>query len=138
MVIRPMGRLEQRHRVDRIGTQDQHVERIAIVGQRLRDEAVIGGIENGGMEHAVELQQAGLLVEFVLVGAAQRNFHHGGERRRHPRIDIVPGVKGKASAEGWERFHGRFRKVSGSGAKYKPLERALRGNLNYKNERLSE
>ena len=69
-------------------------DRIAVVGHRLRDEAVIGGIKDRGVKDAIQLQQAGDLVEFVLVGTPQRNFDHGGESRGHTRVDIVPGVKG--------------------------------------------
>ena len=50
---------------DRAGVGDQHVAGIAVVRQRVRDEAVIAGVAHRRIEEAVDHQRAGLLVHLV-------------------------------------------------------------------------
>ncbi len=59
--------------------QDQSIERISVVAIRARNEAVVGRIVHGAVEHPVETQEARLLVEFVFVGAALGDFDDDGE-----------------------------------------------------------
>ena len=50
--------------------EDQDVEGIVIFRVGLRDEAVVGRVEDRGMDDAIDLEQAGGLVEFILhIGA---------------------------------------------------------------------
>ena len=58
----------------RLLAQDEGVERIAVVAVGAGDEAVVGRVVDGAVEHAVEPQQARFLVELVLVLAAHRHF----------------------------------------------------------------
>ena len=74
------ARLDDRQRMHRLLPEHQRVERIAVVAERARDEAVVGGIVHGAVQHAVEPQQAGLLVQLVLVLAALRNFDDDRKR----------------------------------------------------------
>ena len=66
--------VDERERDDRLLAQHQHVERVVVLGERLRDEAVVGRVVDGGVEDAVELEQAGLLVELVLDAGAERDL----------------------------------------------------------------
>ncbi len=70
----------------------QHVERIVVLGQRLRDEAVVRRVIDGRVEHAIELDQAALLVELVLHARAERDFDDGVELLRQVLAgsDVVP------------------------------------------------
>ena len=81
--------------IDGLLTQHQRVERVAVVAEGARDEAVVGGIVHGAVEYAVEPQQAGLLVQLVLVLAAHRNFDDDGEHlldHMVVNVDVVPSV----------------------------------------------
>src|SRR5690606_31935659 len=57
--------------------QHEHVKRIIILGQRLRDEPVIGRVIDGRVEHAVELDEPALLVKFVLHARAEGDLDDG-------------------------------------------------------------
>jgi hypothetical protein len=48
------------------GREHQHVHRIAVVGDGVRDVAVVAGIVHGRRHEAVDEHRAGLLVHFVL------------------------------------------------------------------------
>jgi hypothetical protein len=95
--------VHQRQHADRLGAQDrqrrhrllhqhQHVQRVAVVAQRLRDEAVVGGVEHRAVQHAVDAQEAGVLVQLVLDLAPLGDLDHGLEPLRGVRahVDIVP------------------------------------------------
>ena len=58
--------LNQRQRINRFLTEYEYVEWVVVLGQRLRDEAVIRGVIDCGMQHSIQPQHARLLVEFVL------------------------------------------------------------------------
>jgi len=51
-----------------VGNEYQHVEWIAVVAEGGRDEAVVTGVVNGGVQVAVELKDVQLLVVLELVG----------------------------------------------------------------------
>src|SRR5262249_45124326 len=63
-----------RQRVHRLLSEHQRIERIAIVAIRAWNEAVVRRIVYGAVQHAVESQQSGLLVQLVLVRAAPWNL----------------------------------------------------------------
>src|SRR5690606_24224301 len=44
----------------------QHVERVAVVGQGVRNEAVVGRVEHGGGHEAVNEQAIGVVIDLVL------------------------------------------------------------------------
>ena len=48
------SRADDRERNDGLLHQDEDVERVAVVGVRLRNEAVVGRVVNRGVKHAVE------------------------------------------------------------------------------------
>src|SRR5262249_12143465 len=54
--------------------EDEDVEGIVVFGIGLRDESVVGRIEDGGVDDAVHLEQASGFVELVLDVGAERNF----------------------------------------------------------------
>ena len=78
-----------------IGHQDEHVERIAVVAQGAGEEAVVAGVVHGAVEHAVEAEDAELLVELVLVALVGRDLDDGGDDLRRVRAgrDVVPGME---------------------------------------------
>src|SRR5688500_10138678 len=78
----------------RLVHEHEDVARVAILVQRSRDEAVITGIVHRGVEHAVEAQQAGVLVELVLVATAGGDLDHRRDflRRVSARRKVAPGM----------------------------------------------
>ena len=84
------ARLDDRQRVDRLLAEHQRIERVAVVAERARDEAVVGRIVHGAVEHAIESQEAGLLVQLVLVLASLRDLDDDGEGLLDVRVvDVV-------------------------------------------------
>ena len=55
----------------RVGDQDERVERVAVAGQGVGDEAVVRRIGGGGEEAAVQPDDVLLVVVLVLVAAAR-------------------------------------------------------------------
>ncbi|MNY35195.1 hypothetical protein D3C86_1695830 [compost metagenome] len=51
---------------DRERRQHQHVHRVTVAGQRLRNEAVVGRVAHARADETVDEQQAGFLVGLVL------------------------------------------------------------------------
>src|SRR3989441_3588481 len=78
----------------RLPDQHEHVARIAVFGQRARDEPVVPRIVDRGVQHAVQPEQPRLLVKLVLVATAARDLDDRGDLvgRVFPRWEIVPGV----------------------------------------------
>ena len=75
--------------------EHQRVERVAIFAEGAGNEAVVGGIVDGAVQYPVELQQAGLLVELVLVLAPHRHFDDDREcllDQMVVNVDVVPRV----------------------------------------------
>src|SRR5690606_32246976 len=60
------ARTDHRAHLHREGSQHQHVHRIAVIGNGLRDIAVVAGIVHGRQHEAVDEDRAGVLVDFVL------------------------------------------------------------------------
>src|SRR5262249_1201772 len=69
-------------------------ERIIVVAIGLWEEAVIGRVMHGAEEHAVDTQQAGLLVKLVFDLRADGNFDNAVEDFRGlvAKLHVVPGV----------------------------------------------
>ena len=82
----------QAHRANWLAAQNQHIQRIAVVGIGARDKAVIGRIVRRGVEDPVQPQRTGLLVQLLFVFGSLFNFDHCQKiLRLHPlRADIVP------------------------------------------------
>ena len=59
--------------------EDQSIERIAVVAERARDEAVVGGIVHRAEKHAIQFEQPGFLVQLVLVLGPFGNFDDDGK-----------------------------------------------------------
>ena len=66
--------VNQRERHDRFLAQHQHIHRIVILGQRLRDEPVIRGVIDGRIEHPIELDQAAVFIQLILDARSERNL----------------------------------------------------------------
>ena len=90
---------EQRDRLDRddaarkgrLGDADHRVERVAVLAERVGNEAVVRGIDHRREQEAVELDRARLVVVLVLVAAALRDLHetqqlfvHAGHGEHYP------------------------------------------------------
>ena len=57
----------QRQRGQGLGAEHQHVQRVAVVAVGPGDKAIVGGVMGGGVQNAVQDDQARLLVQLVLV-----------------------------------------------------------------------
>ena len=82
-------------RMHRLLADHQRIERIAVVAERPGDEAVVGGIVHGAVQHPIQTQQSGLLVQLVLVLAAFRHFDDDREHRFDDRVvhvAVMPGM----------------------------------------------
>jgi hypothetical protein len=53
---------------------DHCVQRVAILGQRVRDEAVVERVTGRGEQHPVQAYPAGFVIHFVLVPRTLRNL----------------------------------------------------------------
>src|SRR5687767_8017837 len=73
------ARLDDRQREDRLLAEDERVQRIPVIAIRAGNESVVGGVVDGAVEHAIEAQQARLLIELVLVLAALGDLDDDGE-----------------------------------------------------------
>ena len=84
----------QRHRLDGLRAEHQHVERVAVVCVGARDKAVVGRIVRRGIQHAIQTQQTRCFIHFIFVFAAALDFNHGHKAigRDERRINIMPNV----------------------------------------------
>lgn len=57
----------QAHRANWLAAQNQHVQRISVIGIGARDKAVIGRVVRRGVEDPVQPQRTGLLVQLIFV-----------------------------------------------------------------------
>jgi hypothetical protein len=72
-----------------------------VVAVGARDEAVVVGVDDAGVEDAVDEQESGLLVELVLdLGAARNLDDRVDERGDVADVEVVPGVRGDAARLG--------------------------------------
>ena len=95
------ARVHQAAGEDRDGHQHEHVERIAVVAEGAREEAVVARIVHGAVQHAVETEDAELLVELVLVALVGGDLDDGG--------DFVGGFGPVGmSCHGWKLRWGMF------------------------------
>jgi len=58
-------------------TSTSNVKGIVILSQRLRDESIISRIVHGGVENAVEFDQATGFIQFVLDAGSKGNLDQG-------------------------------------------------------------
>jgi len=86
---------DERERLNGLLAENEDVEGIVVFGVGLRDEAVVRGIKNGGVDDAVHLEEAGLFVEFVFDVRTEGNFDDGSKVTRDfgARGNVVPCVK---------------------------------------------
>jgi hypothetical protein len=61
--------------------QDEDVERVMVLAVSLGDEAVVVGVDDGGVEDTVNVEETGDLVEFVFDFRTARNLDNCRERR---------------------------------------------------------
>ena len=78
------ARVDDRERLDRLLHQHEDVERVVVLAVGARDEPVVRRVVDGAVQHAIEPQQAGRLVDLVLEVRAARNLDH----RRQPRREV--------------------------------------------------
>src|SRR5580698_10400004 len=71
--------LDERERLDGLLAKNEDIERIVVFGVGLRDEAVVRGIENRGVDDAIDFEQTGGFVELVFYVGAERDLDDGGE-----------------------------------------------------------
>lgn len=60
----------------RIANHSEDVERIAILCDRARNETVVAGIMNWGVQRAAQFEHAQRVIELIFVAGVLRNFHH--------------------------------------------------------------
>jgi hypothetical protein len=65
------GRLIQQH---------QRIQRIAVLGQGVRHESVVGGIDGGGEQATIEAHHLSMVVELVFVAASPRYLNDDLDR----------------------------------------------------------
>ena len=99
--------MNQRERHHRLLAQHQHVERIVVFGEGLGDEAVVGGIVHGGVEHTIQLDQSADLVEFVLDARSEGDLDDAVELLRQfvAGGHVMPGMDHQASLEYRDWWH---------------------------------
>ena len=73
----------------RLGDADHRVERVAVLAERVGDEAVVGRVDDGGEQEAVELDAAERLVPLVLVARPLRDLDEAMEGFVHAVRTIV-------------------------------------------------
>ena len=69
--------LDERERLNGFLAENEDVEGIVVFGVGLRDEAVVRGIKNGGVDDTIHADEAGFFVEFVFYVRPERNFDDG-------------------------------------------------------------
>ena len=68
------ARVDDRQRNDRFLAENENVERIVVFGERLRNETIVRGIVDGGIQDAIELDEAADFIEFVFDARSEGNF----------------------------------------------------------------
>src|SRR6185369_14791169 len=87
-------RVYQRERHHRLLAEHEHIKRIIVFGQCLRNEAIIRRIIDSGIEHSVQLDQSALLVELVLHTRSKRYLDESVELTRQSFAGgyVMPGM----------------------------------------------
>jgi len=67
---------DERHGLDRLGTEDEHVQRVKVIAVGARNKAVICGIVCGSIKNSVKHDVTGFLIKLVLFLASLGNFHN--------------------------------------------------------------
>ena len=99
-----VGHLEHRDRArlddaageHRLGQQNQRIERVAVLAERVLEEAVVGRVGHGRVEVAVQLHPAGVVVHLVLVARTLGDLDDYVELHRRASLPCTP-VVGTAS-----------------------------------------
>ena len=60
----------------RIGADHQNIQRVAIGGEGMLNNTVLGRVDHGGIQHTVQLDAAGFFIQFVFVFGAFFNFNY--------------------------------------------------------------
>ena len=109
--------------------QHQDVERIAVVAQGAGQEPVVAGIVDRAVEHAVEPEDAELLVELVLVALVGGDLDDRGDlgRRVGAGRDVVPGMEAALRGR-WARRSGSSAAEVTSGSRGATGDRAAQGS----------
>ena len=91
----PMARAQHRERFGGVLHQDHRVERVAVLVEHLREEAVVGRVRHRRVHNAVDAQNAEVQIELVLRGRLARDFDDEVELigRVGAEGDFVPGMK---------------------------------------------
>jgi hypothetical protein len=71
--------MDDREWHDRLLAENEHVERIVVLGEGLGNKTIICRVIDGGVEDAVEADKAAGLVEFILHAGAERDFDYAVE-----------------------------------------------------------
>src|SRR3954447_8604759 len=100
LVVDPLVVLhtEQRDRLDLdqaagergLGHEHHRVERVGVLAERVRDEAVVGRVDHRGEEEAVELDRVPVVVVLVLVAASLRDLDDADQRFVGHRAALSP------------------------------------------------
>ena len=94
--------------INRFGSKNKNIKGIAIISQSLGNEPIVSGVINGGIKNAIELEQAGLLIQFLLVGATHWNLNntiHNTCICFRTRGHIVPDIGATLFVWGWNLGH---------------------------------
>src|ERR1700722_6346272 len=88
------ARVHDGERHDRDLAQNQNVERIVILRQRLRNEAIVCGINHCGIQHPIHADDAAGFIQFVLHARTGGNFNNGVEffRNVFAGTQVMPGM----------------------------------------------
>ena len=95
-------------REHRLGQQDHRVQRIAVLAERVLDEAVVGGIAHRGVQVAVQLHPAAVVVHLVLVARTLRDLDDDVELHRRGSFPCAPVLRdGLTLTERYAAVRGR-------------------------------
>jgi len=90
--------VDEGERDDSFLAEDEDVERVVVFGEGLRDEAVIGGVVDSGVENAIEADESAGFIEFIFHAGAEGDLDHAIEFfwKLVAGSDVVPGMDHRA------------------------------------------